>query len=428
MQPMKTAQSAATRRVTIAACSLGLALLLAACSSMEELVDSMEEIFDAPIESSRSSASSSEEARSLAPISGDGVAEPSPHAAAAAVPDLPPSQRTVPINPTGTFVGKKVVQIGSDFAAVQQSVKTHNDQFAQSQTKSQNLTGQYFSTVASINTRLQVGTTAGNPLLGQQWDDAQAQLTETSGNVLHLQELRSLVASDLTTAQYLQDQIHSAYTLSGAVEEDHRQLAMLEEGITREIVAIERLLAQIDTGIARQSAYVASERLNMTTLALAIKRGEPYDPALASSPSLSNGLPPPAASSTATTSSYQPSAIRTRTPTRSNKAAGSKTASAARKPHRQPILVIDFGSANSAYESNLYAAVSEVIASRPSARFEVVAVTPGAKPGASPATSRRNAKRVVRSLVNMGMPEARLRESAQTSPSASSEQVLVYAL
>lgn len=398
-------------RARMAVCSLGLALLLTACSTMEEM-------FDEPIDPSPSTASSSDGERGLAPISIDGPAQPPPPGIAAALSELPSDQGTLQITPTGTLVGDKVVQLGGDFAAMQQSVRTHTGQFAQSQTKNLNLTGQYYSTVASINTRLQTGTTAGNPLLGQQWDDAQAKLAETGGNILRLRELRSLAASDAIQARFLQSQVQSAYSLSGAVEEDHRHLAMLEEGIAREIASIEGLLTRIDTDMARQSAYIANERLNMTTLALAIKSGEPY------SPNAPNGSPASAPPKAAAKSRRQqpPATVR------GNKAARSRTASAERKPDRQPILVIDFSSANTADEASLYAAVSDAIASRPSARFEVVGVTPGAKPGASPSASRRNARRVVRSLVNMGLPQSRLRETAQTRASASSEQVLVYAL
>ena len=409
MGPILMKRLGAMKRMRLLGCSLSVALLLAGCSSVEQM-------FDEPIEPSPSTASSSSGVRTLAHISDDGTPQSPPPVSVTQPPDLSRSQRTVQATPTGTFVGKKAVQISGDFSNVQQSIKTHNGQFAQSRTKTQGLAEQYYSTVASINTRLQAGTTPGNPLLGQEWDSAQTKLTEISNKILRLQELRNLVATDATTAGFLLDQVKAAYSLSGAVDEDHRQLAVLEDRINREIVSVERLLTQIDTDVTRQSAYIASERLNMTTLALAIKSGQPYGP------NLSNAIPPIAAKTSTKPTSRRVSITRSR----GNKSSGVNTASAS--GGRQPILVIDFESANTAYESSLYAAVSEVVARRPAAGFEVIAVTPGAKPGASPTASRRNSKRVVRSLVNMGVPEARLRESAKTSPAAVAEQVLVYAL
>ncbi len=404
-------QSGAQRRLRVLACSLGVALLLAGCSSMEEM-------FDEPIEPSPATANASDSARTLARISDDGTPQSPPPVAVTNPPDLSRSERTVQMTPTGTFVGKKAVQIGGDFAAVRQSIATHSGQFEQSRTKTRGLAEQYYSTVADINTKLQSGTTPGNPLLAQQWDGAQTTLTEISSNILKLQELRSLVATDATTAGFLLDQVEAAYSLSGAVDEDHQQLAVLEEQINGEIVSVERQLAQIDTEVTRQSAYVASERLNMTTLALAIKSGQPYGP------NLSNSLPSGSGQVAAATSSRKASVQASSR----NKPSNITAASAPAKSGKQPILVIDFDTANTAYESSLYAAVSDVVARRPSAGFEVVGVTPGAKPGASTTTSRRNAKRVVRSLVNMGVPEARLRESTQTNQASTSDQVLVYAL
>ena len=68
----------------------------------------------------------------------------------------------------------------------------------------------------------------------------------------------------------------AAYSLSGAVEEDHKALAATEDDVNRTVVSIDRLLNELSEDISRQSSYVSRERSNMTALSIAIKNGELY--------------------------------------------------------------------------------------------------------------------------------------------------------
>src|SRR6185312_16743725 len=70
------------------------------------------------------------------------------------------------------------------------------------------------------------------------------------------------------------------YGLQGAVDEDHRQLGLLESDVNRTVVLIDRLLNAISDDITRQTAYVNNERSNLVTLSLAIKNGELYGQSL----------------------------------------------------------------------------------------------------------------------------------------------------
>ena len=134
--------------------------------------------------------------------------------------------------------------------------------------------GAYQDAKAHITTRLQVGTTRGNPELVAQWNAAQGQLDALSANVNALNALGTDVTNDSSTAHYALDQIGATFNVSGAVDEDHRQLQLLEDQTSQTIVMIDRLLKEVSDGIQRQTAYVATERSNLTTLAAAIKSGE----------------------------------------------------------------------------------------------------------------------------------------------------------
>ena len=133
-------------------------------------------------------------------------------------------------------------------------------------------TGEQFSFM-EVNARLQVGTTPGNPVLVQQWNEAQAQLDRISADVAAMNNLANKVAADSAMSSYLLESTRAAYGLSGAVDEDHRQLAILEDEVNKTVVLIDRLLNELSDDIRRQTDYVNRERGNIQTLAVAIKNG-----------------------------------------------------------------------------------------------------------------------------------------------------------
>jgi hypothetical protein len=300
--------------------------------------------------------------------------------------------------PTGTFVGNKVVQLRGDLQLLQRSIATHNDQLQEQRAATGHNAEAFHGIIAAIQARLQVGTTPGNPILNRQWGEAQSGLNRIDNGIVRLRELSNRVSTDGALASFLLDSVRSTYGLSGAVEEDHRQLAILEDEVNRTQVLIDRLLSEIESDIERQSTYVARERRNMQTLSLAIKSGEIYGDSLA---------------------------MRA---TASERSGGFGPASAMASDGRRPLVVIRFDRPTVDFEQPLYQAMSEAIDRRPDASFEVVAVTPAGRPGVSGAGAKRNAERVLRSLRDMGMPAERLRVTARTSDDAHADEVHIYVL
>lgn len=310
----------------------------------------------------------------------------------------PPS----PATSTGTFVGQKLEQLRNDLRRLQSQITQHNNDLQQSRNVTIQNAQRYHGTVAAINARLQVGTTPGNPVLVQQWTAAQGQLDQINGDIARMNNLANLSAADSAMAAFMLESTRAAYGLSGAVDEDHRQLAILEDEVNRTVVLIDRLLNELSDDIARQSRYLAGERGNLTTMSLAIKNGQLYGTSLASRTMSSQ---PPAGASPASLSS---------------------TAAAGRRP----LVVIRFDRPNVAYEQALYTAVSRALERRPDATFDVIAVTPQA--GRSPTgavsstAARRNAENVLRSLTDMGLPQDRVNLSAMTSAQAQANEVHLY--
>jgi hypothetical protein len=327
-------------------------------------------------------------------------------AAPAATAPAPPAVSTgnytpQPVTPgtaTGTYVGQKVISLRGDLQRLQTNINQHNQELQSARQQMASDAAAYYTLVGTINSRLQVGTTPGNPQLVAQWNQAQAALDRLSSDIARLNAISNEAASDSALAAYVLESVRAAYSLQGAVDEDHRQLNILENDANRTVVLIDRLLNDLSGDISRQSNYVANERRNLTTLSLAIKNGELYGQ------SLSNR-----AYSTA---------------------APQQTASTRPVAGGQPLMTIRFDRPNVTYDQALYSAVSQALDRRPGAIFSVVAVSPASGSAAQVALNATNAKRnaesVVRTLTDMGLPADRISISATTSAAAQSNEVQVY--
>jgi hypothetical protein len=300
-----------------------------------------------------------------------------------------------------TFVGKKVADLRQDLEKLQQSVAKHNQTLQQLRQQTIQSARNYHERVARINTRLQVGTTPGNPELVRMWNNAQANLEKVDRVVSRMNELANRASSTSALAAFLLDSVEASYSLSGAIEKDHEQLKVLEDATNRTVVLVDRLLNELSEDVARQNDYLQRERSNLSTLSLAVKNGEFYGRSLANQAYGQPAPPEPAQGDPA-----------------------SKVGS------QQPLVVIRFDSKDVQYEKPLYNAVSRALDRRPQAAFDVVAVAPQsnqqAETSLNRAKVRRYAERVLRSLNEMGLPPNRVRLSATTSANVQANQVQVY--
>lgn len=379
------------------------AVALSACSfSMDSLWPSLTG------DSSSAAAPAASQARKAIPIApSQGERRNQPLIGAAAPPNLgttnfvPPP--VTPGQSTGTFVGQKTNLLRGELQRMRQQIRQQNStlQAIRRETGTHSLA--YHSAIASINSRLQVGTTPGNPYMVNQWNIAQSGLSNIDRDISQMNSLANAVAGTSTMSAYLLETTRAAYGLSGAVEADHRQLAILEDEVNRTVVLIDRLLNELSEDINRQTAYVAAERSNLTALSLAIKNGE----------SLGNSLANRAYATAAPVA-----------------AVGSRNGSVASTAGRRPLVVIRFDRPNVSYQQALYTAVNRVLQRRPQAGFDLIAVASGQGSAAQVTVasnkSKRNAETVLRSLSEMGLPLQRVRLSAITSADAKSNEVHLY--
>lgn len=307
---------------------------------------------------------------------------------------------SLPGKPTGTFVGKKIEGMAHDFGKLKAAVGRLDGRMRKIRADTVDATQRYLTTMASMNSKLQVGTTPGNPHLVQQWNEAQQQLKRIETDIARMNSLSNDAGAEASVAGYLLDSVRATFTLSGAVDEDHVQLRALEDDVNQQVVTIDRLLNELSDDLNRQTSHLASERRNLTAMSISIKNGERYGSALMN---------------------------------RALAQAEVKASMASRRPlspDARPLVVIRFNRPNVQYQQALYDAISRALDRKPDAAVDLVAVHPRT---GSPAqvilnstAARRNAEAVLRTLVEMGLPATRVTMSSMPSSTAQSNEVRVY--
>jgi hypothetical protein len=294
---------------------------------------------------------------------------------------------------TGTAINKTIQNLRSQVSALEIKLAANAQRLFDLRNNGAGSAASYQQSKAQITTRLQVGTTKGNPELVSQWNSAQTSLDSLSGNINSLNALGTDVATDSSNAHFALDQIDATFNVSGAVDEDHRQLSLLQDETSQTLVMIDRLLSEVSDAVQRQTAYIANERGGLITLANAIKNGELY-----------GGTP----------------GI-----TLASASGGIQMASA-----DTPLVVIHFDHPNVDYRQALYAALNQALQFHPNAGFQVVAVSSTRGSAASvriaQTTAKRHAQEVIRSIADMGVPAARMSVASATDPGAADSEVRVF--
>ncbi|HTQ15189.1 MAG TPA: hypothetical protein VMH86_15050 [Rhizomicrobium sp.] len=295
---------------------------------------------------------------------------------------------------TGTVVSHTISSLRGELSTLQDRIVASAQQLGDLKAAGAQSASDYHEAKAHITTRLQIGTTRGNPELVSEWNTAQSSLDALTTNINSLNTLGTQIADESSRAHYVLDTVHATFDVSGAVDEDHRQLKTLEDETDQTIVLIDRLMMEVSDDVQRQTSYVANERANLTTLAAAIKNGELYGAELGS------GM------------------IAASVPTYASPASGAA------------LVTIKFDHPNVEYQQILYTALAQALQSRPGASFDVLAVSPTRGTAAAvqlaQTDAQRHAQAVMRSMTDMGVPASRLSISSTTDPSIGTSEVRVY--
>ncbi len=340
---------------------------------------------------------------------------------------------------TGTVVGRRIDDLSNDLFALNSKLSALSTKLNSIEAEGRNLAAGYYASTATINTQLQSGTTPGNPRLIQKLDTAQDNLEMLADNVADLNSLAVEIADSASASSYLLDTTRSTFNLSGAIEEDHVRLAKLEDKVNASIVGVDRLLNEVNDDITRTNSYLATERNNLRTLALAVSNGDLYGKNLSNHPF--SGAPvtalmqpqgmamapvvqqpqtplavPPAMQSPRLSQNYM---------TNYNASMASSNTSTPR-----PLAKIRFDKANVDYEQPIYSAVQDALNRYPNARFELIAVHPttgnAAEQAIESTRARRSAEKVLRTLTQFGVPLDQIDMSYAPNPDAKSSEVHLF--
>lgn len=308
---------------------------------------------------------------------------------------------------TETLVSRKIAGLQDDLFALQNRVTSLSANLNAMQRINEEKAAEYYAAVATVSTQLQSGTTPGNPRLLRRISQAEVNLEDLGQSIARLNQMAIEMASTASEASFLLESVRATYSLSGAVEEDHVQLAELEDNINNTLVVIERLLDNVNDDITRLSTYLSSERHNLRTLALAVTNGDLYGKSLSNKPF--SGL----ASFAGGAAGAQASAPTADVP-----------------PGPAPLVKIRFNRPDVEYEQPVYMAVNEALQRYPQARFDLIAVHPSEGNAAEVAIestrARRNAEKVLRTLTQMGLPLERINLSYNSSDTADTSEVHLF--
>ena len=324
--------------------------------------------------------------------------------------EIPPSQYAPPpvsqpevaydTGPTGTFVGGKINQFRGDLSSIQNAISSHNNDFLRFKDLVDEQTSVYQGLSSAIRSRLQIGTTPGNPILVGQWNDAQRALEDIQNNVNNLQIVNNRVTADAALITHLKNAIDSSFFISGAIDEDHNQLKVLNDDVQRTSVLYARLMDELEQKISREIMILNDERQYMKKLAEDVEVGK-FGGRVSSPPTTSSNIQEQA----------EPKSI--------------DTVNIAPLNYDNAILVIKFDDTNFDYSTALFESISNALEQMPSANFEVVAVSPTG--GASFSDkARQRASEVFGKIVEMGVPSERMSLTSSNSTTAQAEEVHIY--
>jgi len=306
--------------------------------------------------------------------------------------------------PSGTSAGLRIGQFRSDLAQLQQSAAAQVERGRQLQADMDANVSGYQAAVGTMKDGTQPADAAGAR------QSAQAQLRAVSTTLDQMNDLSGAVAKNVTYAAYLLESIRAAGNAPDAVEEDHRQLQVLEEATAQTSMSLDRLLNALRQEVLRQSHFLGTEGAKLAQMA----------PATGVAANAGISVQPPALQPL--TQEPEPQPAPQPAPPAGPAGAGLATG--------RPFVVIPFHDPAVQYEQQLYEAVNAALARSPNVAFDLVAVTPAAatpdEAALNSEAAQANADKVMRSLLDMGLPADRISMTQMTDPNVQRNEVHLY--
>ena len=297
---------------------------------------------------------------------------------------------------TGTFVGQRVAAFRQELKQLEQAQKSNEKEFEKITANIASNSSLYQKTVSSVENKLQAGTTPGNPNMYAMLQQAQSNVQIMFGNANALDNLSSKTSDAVTSINYLENSIAAAFKISGAVDEDHKQLRDLQN----KAATIAQKIAILNDNVTRaadfqqQNAVQASQEVN--SLHDSIKTG--------SSAPVSTKI---------RSASYTPIAHKSKPIVRS---AANVTA------NRLPLFSVKFNNPNVDYREGLNTAVKSALARKTGAIFDVVAVSNSAEQD----KVQQRATKIFNEIVALGANSDNINLNARISEKSPVAEIQVF--
>ena len=176
---------------------------------------------------------------------------------------------------TGTAVSKSVATMRNQISSLETSLAQNAQRLADLRNAGADAASAYHEAKAHITTRLQVGTTRGNPELVSEWNTAQTSLDQwraiSTGSTPLAPPSRAIPLRRITRWTRLQPPSTCPAPWTKIIA-SFRCLKTNQPNHCADRPAFE----EVSDDVQRQTAYVANERSDLTVLASSIKNGELY--------------------------------------------------------------------------------------------------------------------------------------------------------
>ena len=304
---------------------------------------------------------------------------------------------------TGTFVGQRVTAFRQELNLISQAQKSNERELEKINTNISNNANLYQKTVSNVETKLQAGTTPGNPNMYAMLQQAQGNVQTMFANANALENLSAKTSDTLTSVTYLENAISAAFSISGAVDEDHKQLRELQN----EAMTIAQKAAALNENVSgaanfqQQSAIQASQEID--GLRESVKSGSNTG-AVVSRPVIMHRTTKPVVSS---------QVKRISRPLTFNKQVS---------VGNLPLFSVRFADKNVDYKEGLSTAIKSALNRKPNTVFEIVAVSNSK----TKAEAQEHAARIFNEFVSMGANAASINLNAKLNEKSTVSEVQIF--
>ncbi|MBR2300150.1 MAG: hypothetical protein IJ870_06235 [Alphaproteobacteria bacterium] len=307
----------------------------------------------------------------------------------------PASEKVVLSSKTGTLVGDRVNTYKNELNGIRGEMNKVSTNLSKVRESALATSKKYYEIIAEMETKLSLGTTPSNPKMVALYNNAQNALQDSDLQSADLNNLVAEVSALGANSGVLAQNIKATYAVPGALDVDHDNLRVLENGTEQTAVSLKNLLNEISADANAQKAFTDNARLQLLRLNDAVARGNFNSAGATVAPAFS-----------------APKAPIARTPL--NAPSG-----------KDALVKINFADENVDYIQSLESSVSNALKTNPNTKFLVKAMNPSNKK-LSKDEAKKYAAQVFADMIALGVEPQKINLAAGQDSLLTSPHVFVY--